>query len=63
MRQNRPFFQKIETESALLLRQIFANVKEAEKGGDGVAIEKYPFRRGEEISRDVYYRLPGRGLA
>lgn len=58
MRQNRPFFQKIETESALLLRQIFANVKEAEKGGDGVAIEKYPFRRGEEISRDVYYRLP-----
>ncbi len=23
-----------------------------------MAIEKYPFRRGEEISRDVYYRLP-----
>lgn len=55
MRQNG---DKMETVGLLFWRQISDSLKSRGEGGDEMPIEKYPYKRGDEICRDAYYRLP-----
>ena len=48
----------METVGILFLRQLSVSLKSRGEGGDEMPIEKYPYKRGDEICRDAYYRLP-----